>query len=191
MTPAWAEARLALAGTLRLARADPRGIDNFDASIDGFWRSFRAALLCYPLYLILLSFPLEIGDGGGEVDVASLFTVETIHYVVSWVAFPLAVLPLIDWLGRGNRFLVFMVAYNWCQVPQTTVFALIALAGGLGFISADAMLICDLVAGVAALIYEWYVARVGLALSGGRALLVIAVDVLLATLLSHISMAMY
>jgi len=190
MTPAWAEARLALAGTLRLARADPHGIDNFDGSIEAFWRSFRAAVLCYPLYLILLSFPIEIGNGG-EVDAGTLFLVETIHYVVSWVAFPLAVLPLIDRLGRGNRFFLFMVAYNWCQVPQTTVFALIALAGGLGVLTADAVLICDLVAGVAALVYEWYVARVGLALTGGRALLIIAVDVLLATLLSHISMALY
>jgi hypothetical protein len=190
MAPAWAEARLALAGTLRLARADPGGIANFDPSIDGFWRSFRAAVLCYPLYLILLSFPVEIGNGG-EVDVGTLFLVETIHYVVSWVAFPLAVLPLVDWLGRGNRFLVFMTAYNWCQVPQTAVFALIALAGGFELLSADAMLVCDLIAGVAALVYEWYVARVGLALSGTRALLIVAVDVLLATLLSHISMAMY
>jgi hypothetical protein len=190
MTGGWAEARLALAGTLRLARADPGGLDNFDPSIGGFWRSFRAAILCYPLYLILLTFPIEIGSGS-DIDAVRLFAAETIHFVISWVAFPLAILPLVDWLGRGDRFLLFMVAYNWCQVPQTGVFALIALAGGTGLLSADAVLICDLIAGIAALVYEWYIARIGLALSGGRALLIIAVDVALATLLSHISMSMY
>jgi hypothetical protein len=190
MGSSWAEAWLALAGTYRLARADPAGLQFFDASIDGFWHSFRAAILCYPLYLILLAFPIEIGSGG-DIDAGRLFLVETIHYVISWVAFPLAVLPLIDWLGRGDRFLLFMVAYNWSQVPQTLLFATIALLGGLGLFSADTELIFDLVAGIAALVYAWYIARVGLALSGGMALLIIAVDVLLATLLNHISMAMY
>jgi hypothetical protein len=185
-----AEARLALAGALRLARGDRGGMACFDPSIDGFWRSFRAALVCYPLYLILLTFPIEIGSSP-EIDETRLLAVETIHFVISWVAFPLAVLPLVDWLRRGDRFLPFMVAYNWCQVPQTVVFATIALFGGLGALSADGVLILDLIAGVGALVYEWYIARVAWALSGGRAVLVIVVDVLLATLLSHLSMAMY
>jgi hypothetical protein len=76
-------------------------------------------------------------------------------------------------------------------VPQTVVFATIALAGGLGLLSADAVLVVDLIAGLGTLVYEWYIARVALALSGGRAVLIIAVDVVLATLLSHISMTMY
>jgi hypothetical protein len=190
MADAWAEAWLALAGTLRLARADPGGMACFDPSIDGFWRSFRAMALCYPLYLILLAFPIEIGTGT-EIDSGRLIAVETIHFVVSWVAFPLAVMRFVDWLGRGDRFLPFMVAYNWSQVPQTFVFAVIALAGGSGLLSADAMLVFDLIAGIGALVYEWYIARVALALSSGRAVLIILVDLVLATFLSHISMAMY
>jgi hypothetical protein len=42
MAAALAEAWLALAGALRLARGDPGGIACFDASIGGFWRSFRS-----------------------------------------------------------------------------------------------------------------------------------------------------
>jgi len=190
MADAWGEARLALAGTLRLARVDPGGMACFDPSIQGFWHSFRAMLLCYPLYLILLAFPIEMG-AGPELDQGRLLVVETIHFVISWVAFPLAVLPIVDWLGRGDRFLPFMVAYNWSQVPQTLLIALVALTGGTGLFSADTMLVLDLIAGILSLVYEWYIARVALALSGGRAVLVILVDVVLATLLSHISMALY
>ncbi|HXP03569.1 MAG TPA: hypothetical protein VN808_05570 [Stellaceae bacterium] len=187
-----AEAWLALAGTLRLARGDPGGIACFDASIGGFWRSFRAALLCYPLYLILLSFPLQLGDDPvAEIDLSRFYTAETIHFVISWVAFPLVVLPIVDFLGRGDRFLIFITAYNWCQVPQTIVFATVALLGGAGLLSADAMLIVDLILGLGALVYEWYVARVALAVSGPRAALVILADVLLAVVLSHISRALY
>jgi len=192
MNSALAEAWLALAGTLRLARGDPGGLDCFDASIAGFWRSFRAALLCYPLYLILLTFPVVIGDGEVvEVDAGRFFAAETIHFAISWVAFPLVVLPIVDFLGRGDRFPIFMTAYNWCQVPQTIVFAAVALLGGAGLFSADAMLIVDLILGLGALAYEWYVARVALAVSGPRAGLVILADVLLAVVLSHISRALY
>src|ERR1700693_5069606 len=101
MNSALAEAWLALAGTLRLARGNPGGLDCFDSSVGGVWRSFRAAFLSYPLYLILLTFPVVLGDGEVvEVDAGRLYAAETIHFVISWVAFPLVVLPIIDFLGR-------------------------------------------------------------------------------------------
>ena len=190
MTPAVAEAWLAITGALRLARGDRGGLVCFDASLEGFWNSFWAAALCYPLYLILLAFPIQIGDAV-ELDVWQVLAIETIHYVISWVAFPLLMLPLVDWLQRGDRYFGFMVAYNWCQVPQTVVFAVVALAGGVGLISARGMLVADLIAGLAALVYEWYVSYVALAVSRPRAALVILADVVLATALSHVSAALY
>ena len=60
---AWAELRLALVGSLRLARGDRGGLDCFDRSLEGFWRSFRAAIIAYPLYLILLTMRVSVADG--------------------------------------------------------------------------------------------------------------------------------
>lgn len=188
---AYAEVRLALTGALRLARGDARGLDCFNQTEEGFWHSFRAAVLCYPLYLILLSFPIQVGDTVVEVDVGRYFAVETIHFVISWVAFPLLMLPLVDRLGRSQRYFGFMVAYNWCQVPQTLVFAFVALLGGAGVLSAYGVLTADLVVGLAALVYEWYISRVALAVSGPKAVLVILADLVLATVLSHVSAALY
>jgi hypothetical protein len=190
MAASLAEAWLALTGALLLARGDPRGLACFDPSVEGFWHSFRAMLLCYPLYLILLSFPVQLGPPE-PIDEVRLFAAESIHFVVAWVAFPLVVLPLVDWLGRGSRFLGFITAYNWCQVPQTALFAVVALAGGTGLLSTDAILVCDLVVGLAGLVYGWYIARVALALGGGRAALVILADVALAAVLTHVSTAMF
>jgi hypothetical protein len=190
-TASWAaEAWLALTGALRLARGDAAGLAYFDASEEGFWRSFGAGALCYPLYLILLAFPIEIGEAA-DIDPLRQLLVETIHYVISWVAFPLVMLPLVDRLQRDDRFYGFMVAYNWCQVPQMVVFSLVALIGAIGLLSAQGVLIADLIVGLAALVYEWYVARVALAVSRPKAGLVIVVDVALATLLTHVSTALY
>jgi hypothetical protein len=191
MAPAvFAEVWLALTGALRLARGDSGGLACFDPSEAGFWHSFRAGVLCYPLYLILLAFPIELGTPP-ELDPWRVVAVETIHYVISWVAFPLLMLPVVDWLQRSDRYFGFMVAYNWCQVPQTVVFGAVALAGAAGLLSAEGMLIADLVAGLAALVYEWFVSRVALAVSRPKAALVVLVDVVLATVLSHISATLY
>ena len=66
---AWLRGRLALAGSLRLARGEPGGLSCFDRSLDGFWRSFRAAVICYPLYLVLLSMRVR---GGGMAEIRRL-----------------------------------------------------------------------------------------------------------------------
>jgi hypothetical protein len=184
------EAWLALTGALRLARGDSGGLAYFDPTEEGFWHSFRAAALGYPFYLILLAFPIEIG-ATPDLDPWRVLAVETIHYVISGVAFPLLMLPLVDWLQRSDRFFGFMVAYNWCQVPQMTVFAAVALVGAVGALSPESILIADLIVGIAALVYEWYVSRVALAVSRPKAALVILVDVVLASVLSHVSASLY
>ena len=126
---AWTEVQLAVGGALRLAVGDRRGLGFFDASIDGFWRSFRAGLICYPLYLLLVSF--RVPTAQWELSgVAPILIVETIAYVISWVGFPLLILPVSRHLGRDNRFLPFMVVYNWSQIPQTVLFVLVG--GGNG-----------------------------------------------------------
>jgi hypothetical protein len=190
MNAALAEAWLALAGTLRLVRADPRGVACFDASERGFWHSFRAAALCFPLYLILLAFPIEIGSGG-EIDAGRFYAVEMIRFVISWTAFPLVVLPIVDRLGRGDRFFLFITVYNWSQVPQHALFAAIALLKGLGVMSVDAVVTFDLIASIGVLLFEWYIARLTLGTSARAAALIIAVDVALASALTLVSLALY
>jgi hypothetical protein len=188
--PAWTEVQLAVGGALRLAVGDRRGLAFFDTSIDGFWRSFRAAAICYPLYLFLLGFRVDAPQWAAS-GAAPIILAESIAYVISWVAFPLVILPLSRWLGRENRFLAFMVAYNWSQIPQTVLFALVAVDGAVGLFPPSATHFAQLVAVVAVLVYEWYIARVALAVSGAQAAVVVIVDLVLGTALGRITEALY
>src|ERR1700693_1965443 len=100
---AWTEVQMAVGGAVRLPR---RGLKFFDVSIDGFWRSFRAGLICYPLYLLLVTF--RVADAQWEISgAAPILAGETIAYVISWVGFPLLMLPVSRRFGRGDRFLSF------------------------------------------------------------------------------------
>ena len=187
---AWIEVQLAVGGALRLARGDPRGLGFFDTSIDGFWRSFRAAVICYPFFLILLGFRVSTArwEAAGLMPVV---IVETIGYVISWVAFPLLMLPLSRWLGREERFLPFMVAYNWSQVPQTALFVILAVGAASGLLPHAVAQLGDFAAAVAVLLYEWYIARVALAVSSSQAVPVVLLDLVLGSVLSRITEALY
>jgi hypothetical protein len=187
---AWTEVQLAVGGALRLAVGDRRGLGFFDASIDGFWRSFRAAVICYPLYLLLLGFRVGSQQWAAS-GIAPIVLVESIAYVIAWVAFPLVILPLSRWLGREHRFFAFMVAYNWSQILQTALFALVGIDGATGLLAPSAAHFAQLIAVAAVLVYEWYIARVALAVSGAQATLVVMVDLMLGTALGRFTEALY
>ena len=187
---AWVEAQLAIGGALKLARGDARGLGLFDTSLDGFWRSFRAALICYPMYLALLAMrvPAPPWDSAGVVRI---LVVESIAFVISWTAFPLLMLPLSRGIGRENRFLAFMAVYNWCQVPQTVLFLIIGFDISTGLLPGGAGDAVGLVAALAVMVYEWYIARVALAIPPMHAVLVVLLDLVLGTALSRVAESLY
>ena len=189
-TTACVEVQLALTGCLRLARGDRGGLACFDRSLDGFWRSFRAAAISYPLYLMLLAMRVSVAEwqqsGGWRI-----VTVETIGYVVAWVAFPLLMLSVVRWIGRAHRFFDFMVAYNWCQVPQSALFVLVGLVSAGGVLSAQASEAMDMAAAIATLLYEWFIARVALDTTGLVAVFVVLLDLVLGVFISRITGGLY
>ena len=187
---AWAEAGLALSGALRLARGDRGGLACFDRSLDGFWRSFRAAGIAYPLYLVLLTMRVSVAEwqrsGGLQIVI-----VETIAYVIAWVAFPLIMLAVTRWIDRPNRFFDFMVPYNWFQVPQSALFVLIGLESESGVLGAPAAAALETAGVIAVLVYEWYIARVALDTTVYGAVFIVLVDLVLGAFVSHIASTLY
>jgi len=187
----WAEElRWALVGCWRLAKGDRGGLSCFDRSLDGFWRSFRAAFLSYPLYLVLLMMRVSPAQwqaaGGGRI-----VAIETIGYVIAWVAFPLVILSVAGWIGREQRFFDFMVPYNWCQLPQSLLFVLVGVASESGILGGAAVHAINAAALVAVMVYEWYIARVALQTNGANATLVVLVDLVLGFLVSLAADSLY
>ncbi len=177
-------------GTLRLARGDRSGLVCFDHSVDGFWRSFRAAAISYPLYLVLLLMRVTVAEW--ETSGAFLIiTVETIAYVIAWTAFPLMMLIVTQRIGRAHRFFDFMVPYNWSQVPQSALFVLVGLETESGVLGAQPAQAIEVAAAVAVLVYEWFIARVALDATASAAAFVVFVDLLLGVLISHVASGLY
>jgi branched-subunit amino acid transport protein AzlD len=187
---AWLEVRLALVGALRLAKGDRGGLSCFDRSLDGFWRSFRAAVIAYPLYLMLLMMRVTIAEwerSGGFYIIG----VETIAYVVAWVAFPLAMLTVTRWINRSHRFFDFMVPYNWSQLPQSALFVLVGLQAESQAVSVQPAQVIEIAAAIAVLAYEWFIARVALETTASAAAFVVLVDLVLGVFISHVASSLY
>lgn len=180
-----AEIGPALYGAWRLAHLDPDGMRYFDRSVTGFWRSFRVAVLAAPLWIIILAVslaPLPATGGWFRLVVA-----ETIGYVIQWVAFPLAAFYLTYLTDRQREYFVFITALNWASLIQLGVQMPADVLANVPLMPADLGAILVWGAQLAALVYEWFITRTALRLSGFGAVGFVVVDYLIGSVVNSIA----
>jgi hypothetical protein len=182
MVPRLSEITDALRGAIQLAQLDATGLRYFDRTAGGFWRSFFAAILIAPVRAVLIVLSGEVPSG---IGLARAIAVETIAYAVSWLIYPFAMLLAVDLLKRRERFFDYMVPYNWANVPAAGLFLIVAATG---FVLPDRVyLFVSLMAFVSVLIYQWFIARVGLVVSATAAVALVLLDLVLYFAIAHIT----
>ncbi|MDF1585666.1 hypothetical protein [Marinimicrococcus flavescens] len=174
------EIKRSLLGAWLLARQNTRGMELFDLSVEGFFRSFMAALVAAPVYLLLTIDRYQ--TAGMPAELGSVVALETVSYALSWIAFPLVAILLTRLLGLGHRYVPLIVAGNWAAVLQVGFFLVALLLSAILPPAMRALLL--FAATVAVLLYQWFVIRTALGTTGGTAAGVLAVNVLLDTILS-------
>lgn len=175
------EAAAALDSAFCLARFDAGGLGRFDGSAAGAMRSFHAALLVAPVYALFVAQRQAGGDSAA--DPLRVAAIESIAYVIAWVAFPLVMAWLAPIIDRERRYLGFVAAYNWCQVPQYALHLGVALAAGMGAIGDQASAFLGVVAFLYVLGYTWFVVRGALEVSGFVAAGIVGIDFLIGILI--------
>ncbi len=177
------EAYAALLGSWLLARRQPGGLAYFNATREGFVNSFWAVAVVAPAQLLMEVLGGLFATGAGWLQPLA---VVLIAFVVDAVAFPLLMATVSSELGRGHRWVLFVVAYNWSGVLRIAVFLPIALATML--VPALHPLLGAVM--ILLLIYQVYVAHVALEVSPmaaiGVVLLDVVVDVVVATVAQHL-----
>lgn len=179
------EAATGIYGAWRLAKGDRRGLEFFDDTEEAFWRSFYAAAIVAPIYILLIAFRLsEAPVDSGPVRI---FLVEGTNYVCGWVAFPLAMYYLSDAMSRNDQYFRYIIAYNWTNVIVYSVWAIVALISVTGILPQALAAILGVTITLGVLVYRWYIARVGLEVGGGGAALVVVVDVFIELIFNGIA----
>lgn len=172
-----------IAGALMLARGRVGGIDAFEATMEDARASFLAAALCLPIFLLLR---LAGGPALLAPDPARAIAADLIAFACSWAGFALLSLPMAEAMGRRALWPRFIAAWNWVNLVQYCVMALLSVPEllGLSGMVADAMALLGL---GYALWLQWFATRLGLGLSGPRAAGFVALDLGLSLFLSGLA----
>jgi hypothetical protein len=190
MTPSWSEISFGVFGAWRLFRLDPKGMTYFDTSLEGFWKSFFAAVLVAPAYAIILA--IELSDAETIAHPASIVIIQTLAYVISWLAFPLASFYVIQKMGRASRFVGYIVAFNWSSVIQLAIFLPFSLLAVSGVLPDPITNLIGLAAFIVIMGYKWFITRTALDITGppavGLVLLSVVIDLIVRGITNNIIM---
>jgi len=176
------EASLAIYGAWRLAKLDAAGMQFFDNTVEAFWRSFSAALVVLPAYAILVL--LRMSDDPPTVGPAVVLVVHGIAYVAGWFAFPFVMYYVAGWFDRQSFYFRYIAAYNWAAVLQITVFLFVTAIVSSGVLPQGFAPVLSLIATLAILVYQGFIARVALDTPIMGAVGIVILDMVISLLLN-------
>jgi hypothetical protein len=176
------EAAAGVYGAYRLALLDRLGLHYFDATVEGFWRSFYAAAIVAPGYAILVM--LRLAEMPVQAGSMRVFLIESIAYVISWTAFPLAMFYVCQMIDRGDRFIRYIVAYNWSSVVQMAAFLPVATLAASGALPDPLGSVLTMLVTLAVLFYQWFIARTALEIPGPGAAGIVLLDIILSVIIT-------
>ncbi len=105
----------ALTGIKRLARFRADAFDIFDGSAKGFWTSFWVAAGVFPVWCLMIADQMSRISHPSPIR---YFGFQAIGYAISWLAYPLAMVRISDFLGRWPQYYGYMVAYKLVSVAS-------------------------------------------------------------------------
>lgn len=186
--PTLREINYAVQGLWRLVRLDAAGLQYFDRSIGGFWRSFQVAFLVAPAEALIFSTVIQYVTLGSSWS--RILGVEILQYVIAWFVYPVVSFEFCRWLRRADGYVGYIVVYNWSAIIG---YALLLLAYGpliLGWATPEQSLVFDWLARLLWYGYLWFLARRALGIDGLVAGGFVLTDFLLSRVLGVIAYQM-
>jgi hypothetical protein len=175
------EASRSLSGAWGLLRRDPAAPTAFNATPDGFWRSFFAAVLLLPLYLAYLAL-IGPAPGTENAPAGTRWLVQFFCYVISWAAWPLIAFYMTRLMDCSDRLIAYIVAYNWSQLLTAPFLIGFDVLGRIA-LPQEVALIFELAGLAGVLFYEYLVARQMLGVVAGKAIVLVLTALLLGLVL--------
>ncbi|MBV9735076.1 MAG: hypothetical protein JO209_04140 [Acidisphaera sp.] len=176
-----------LHAALLLARGRREGMSYVETGLEGARRSFWAAAICLPAFVVLRL--LDWADGALPSAPAHALALGILGYATGWAGFAVATRPLVVLLGRAGRWPRFIAVWNWCNVAQYVLLLAAAVPDLLG-----APAFVDQAAGLVALGWalwlEWYATRLALDLGALPAAGLVSLDVLIGVVVAGVTSAL-
>lgn len=171
MTATFAYVGRSIDAAFDLVTRNQRAWDKFDLTVEGFFRSFWALPLVWPMNIITdiiannLSDAERLKDGKAALNPVygygeALFSTATLS--IQWMVFPLVMILVLRFLNLSHRYSALIIAHNW----GTIVIYLFNLPAFLlfqaGLISSGLAIDLNLIALIFTLYYRFYTAQTAL-----------------------------
>lgn len=166
-----------LYGAYRLCRFDPQGLAYFNATHEGFWRSFFSAVLVAPIQIIITL--VNLRGMPIRADFIRAFLIETLAYIILVFAYPLVMYYVAELLDRRRLYVNYVVAYNWVGVILALLALPIVLLGLGDVLPHNVVAMANLAVTIVTLVMLWYIAKVALQVPGLTASGLVVLDVTL------------
>jgi hypothetical protein len=169
-------------GAWRLARLDHTAMVHFDRSVEGFWKSFFAAAIVAPAYLILVV--TDLVGRESEATLLRLFIVHLAAFSLGWTVYPVVAAPICQAIDRGNAYIGFIIAFNWIKVIQMAVYLPVIAIDATGVLPTGLNALLHVLVYSLVLAYQWFVTRVALTITPMAAAGFVALDLVIAIVIA-------
>jgi len=186
--PIFVEFVYVLRGLRRLVQFDIGGLGYFDRSIEGFWRSFRVALLIAPFSAIIIPYELELIKA--TVGWQHIMLTEILSYIVSWVLYPTVAYEICRFMSRETEYPGYIVVYNWSTLLLVAAEVVVWLPTLMGITAAETSHNLHVLVEHIYLVYLWFIARAALRIDPFSAIGMVFTGYVLSVALSFIRGAM-
>lgn len=186
--PTTVEVATGIYGAWRLIWLDRGALSYFDATVAGFWKSFFAAALVAPLYMLVVA--LDLTARGTDAGALRILIVHLCAYSISWTAFPLIMHYLTEAMDRRDRFILCIVALNWAEVIQAAVQLPLILLIAVEALPTAFMELLRVAVYMLILAYQWFVTRTTLDIGGFGAAGLVLLDVVIGLMVLGIASGM-
>ena len=178
-----------LYGAMQFARLDRSAIQCFENTPEAFWRSFQAAIVTLPAYILLQL--INIANVPVNAGPMRVLFVEICAYVVAWVLFPLIMTTISDTLQRGDKYYRFIVAWNWAIIPQVFLYLAVTALASSGTLPASMAALLGICVLAAVLFYQGFIATCMLDIRPPAVAMILVVDFAIALLLNQVTRSFY
>ncbi len=187
----YSEIRSAMTGSFLLAKRDERGLQFFDVTIDGFWRSFLVVFLIAPFYVLYALQEVEIAHDINIQDSVPAASTGFVAVRVSllgleWAIYPVTMIYITRLMGLWPKYITYIAIYNWSSLFISLALAPAAVLYYSGVISAQMTATINLFTILFILYFRWYIARTVLDTAATTATLIVAFDLVLSLLIQGI-----
>jgi hypothetical protein len=177
----------ALYGAWRLLLFDASGLRFLPDDIGATARSFYAAILCLPTYLLLEW--LQPGTTAAEVaPLTRALPIDMISYVLQWVAYPVLLVNILAWMQKSARWALLVTTINWTGVVQWHLSVAASLVLMTNLLPEAATQVLGLLVVGVTLAYKTFAVRAVLAVSGWTAFGLVLVELAMLLVILQLSL---